>query len=108
MKIPAEEWIGRQVAFVTWGKDDSEFTVYFDELVGIKEDGVYETVNLVEKTGLTVQELAGTYFVDSKTGEKKVLSEEELKAFDLGGTGTLTLVITVDGYANTEMSFRIF
>ena len=43
-----------------------------------------------------------------KTGEKKVLSEEELKAFDLGGNGTLTLVITVDGYDNTEMSFRIF
>ena len=56
---------------------------------------------------------ASVYLSINKSGwiDLKIPAEEWIGrqvAFDLGGNGTLTLVITVDGYANTEMSFRIF
>ena len=61
-------------------------------------------LNLVEKTGFTAAELAGTYF-ENASGEQTVISD--LTAFTPAQIGKIVLELNVKGYAQSELEMEV-
>ena len=70
------------------------FTVYFDEIYYEEE---VENVNFLTKTGLTAEQLAGS-FVKAESGTKTVLTAEQLAAYTPVSGDKIVLVLKGEGY----------
>ena len=79
--------------------------IYITGMIGGYDDvAVGEAVNLVETTGLTAEEITDAYF-ENATGTQTPIND--VTAFTATETGTITFVVSKDGYKDTTMTVNV-
>lgn len=101
IEISSSDWLN-ETAPCIWLRNFSELDInfYIDEIYGENEDGSepsFESINIIEKTGLTVEQLEGTYF-ETNDGTKTVLTAAQLVDYAPTGAGKIVLIIKVEGF----------
>ena len=115
LAVPKGAWMdtagGGNHGWMLYSENNVDATFYFDEMYAIDESGdmiSFElSINLVEKTGLTAEQLEGTYF-ETYDGTKIVLTDEQLADYAPTSTGKIVLLIkNVEGHTDSLMEIFV-
>ena len=119
LAVPKGAWmdpaVGGNHGWMLYSENNVDATFYFDEMYAIDANGdmislvdpnsLVDSVNLVEKTGLTAEQLAGTYVMNGQ--EKVELTAEQLVAYTPVVGQEIVIVANVEGYKQSEFVLKI-
>ncbi len=106
----SKEYFGDNLMFVLsdWtgtNPDTRAKAVYLTSITGGYEDiSEVPSVNLIEKTGFTADELAGTYFENERGTQTEI---SDLTNFTLTESGKIVLVVNVEGFTSSSIEIKV-